>query len=428
MDAPQTVSDCPMPADELEHAIVAASTRINSWTYELLVLVRQFDERECWRNWGFDNCANWLHWSCDLSLSAAREKVRVARALKALPMTDAEFAGGALSYSKLRALTRVANVENEASLIEFAKTTTAARLEERCRQLRNVRPESCAEANRNHANRSLIISRDAERGTMSFTIEVPVEQGQLISQAVDKAAERAVAMGPELESESWRAQQADALVDIARSYLGGADAGGSSADHYQVIVHIDEGALRGGEGRADLPLESVRRLTCDGSIVGLVERDDGEPIRLGRKQRTVTAAVRRALWSRDGGCRFPGCTHTKYVDVHHVRHWADGGETNPDNLVLLCTRHHRLVHEAGFTIDSDNEGQWYFRRPDGRAIPAFGYRNLDMIDDHLGVAGHASAEEFKDSAMALRDSGSAPYSVEVRATHTRKYANGIPVP
>ena len=113
----------------------------------------------------------------------------------------------------------------------------------------------------------------------------------------------------------------------------------------------------------------------------MTDGPDGEPLNVGRQQRTVTTAIRRALWARDGGCSFPGCTHTRFVDAHHVQHWSQGGETSVANTMLLCSSHHRLVHEGSYTIRKDAHDHWYFRRPDGRAIPAHGYQPQDMIDE-----------------------------------------------
>jgi Domain of unknown function (DUF222)/HNH endonuclease len=114
----------------------------------------------------------------------------------------------------------------------------------------------------------------------------------------------------------------------------------AAADHYQVVVHVDDSALRGGLGRSDLPTETVKRLTCDGSLITIVEDDRGTPLDVGRKQRTVSTPLKRALWSRDRHCSFPGCHNRRYVDAHHIRHWASGGETSLDNLTLLCSHHH----------------------------------------------------------------------------------------
>ncbi len=128
-------------------------------------------------------------------------------------------------------------------------------------------------------------------------------------------------------------------------------------------------------------MDTVKRLSCDGSLVTVTEDEDGTPLDVGRKQRTVSAPLKRALWARDRGCSFPGCDHKHYVDAHHVQHWADGGATSLENLALLCAHHHRLLHEGGFRMRRDGEGRWYFQRADGRAIPQFGYRLADLRDD-----------------------------------------------
>jgi hypothetical protein len=188
----------------------------------------------------------------------------------------------------------------------------------------------------------------------------------------------------------WRAQQADALVAMAKAYLSGGGIGTprSAADHYQVVIHTDASALRGGAalhgglGRSDLPVETVKRLTCDGSLITIVEDEDGTPLDVGRKRRTVTTALKRALWARDRHCSFPGCHNRCYVDAHHIEHWAEGGQTCLTNLTLLCTFHHTLLHEGGFKIRRDGEGAIYFQRPDGRVIPRFGYRLDDMRDTY----------------------------------------------
>jgi hypothetical protein len=388
MNATNPLAERRVAIDELDRSIVNLCARINAANYELLVLIREFDERAGFLKWGLSNCTQWLHWRCDLSLSAAREKIRVAHALKDLPEISRAFSTGTLSYSKVRALTRIATPSNESSFLDFAMTTTAARVEERCRQLRNSQPESAAMANRVHQGRSLRTWRNAERGTMTITVEVPIEDGELIDQALSKAIESGTANGPEFASTSLAAQQADALIDVCKSYLHGtSDSRSNSGDAYQVVIHVDHSALTRGEGRSDLPVESVKRLTCDGSTVTMSENARGEPLSIGRKQRTVPTAINRALWARDRGCSFPGCTHTRYVDAHHVQHWADGGETSLDNLMLLCTQHHRLVHEEGYEVHRDIQNRWYFRRPDGRAIPDTGYLPDDMLDDDVAGRG-----------------------------------------
>jgi len=372
--------------DELDRNIVSLSFLMNSCCYELLLLIREFDERLGWLKWGLSSCAEWLHWRCDLSMSAAREKVRVAHALKILPAITSAFSRGELSYSKVRALTRVAKADNEEEFLAFALKTTASRLEERCRELRCGMVDSIGEAIRAHANRSLRLHRDADRGMMTMTVELPLETGELVEKALDRSRDSSALQTPELADQSWSVQQADALVTVVSAYLSGnGESSASTSDNYQVTVHVDRSALAEGEGRSSLPIESVKRLCCDGDAVVIVENEEGEPLSVGRKTRTVPTAIKRALQARDKGCVFPGCHHTRFVDAHHVKHWSAGGETSLENLILLCSRHHRLVHEGGFRIERDFQNKWFFKRPDGRAVPSCGYQAQDLIDDELGT-------------------------------------------
>ena len=177
----------PTPIDALDQRILNLCTRINAATYELLVMIREFDERGGCLKWGIECTAKWLAWRCDLSMATAREKVRVAQALKHLPLVSAAFRTGELSYSKVRSLTRVANVDNEEDLVAFALRNTASHVAGYCRELRMGTPQSDGIAERAFANRCLRVRRDAERGMMSVTVELPLEAGELIEKALDKA-------------------------------------------------------------------------------------------------------------------------------------------------------------------------------------------------------------------------------------------------
>ena len=373
-----------VPIDDLDQAIVDLAARINAETYDLLVLIRQFDERAGWLKWGLGNCAEWLHYRCDFSMNAAREKVRVAHAMKTLPKMAAAFSSGRLSYSKVRAMTRVVGAHNEEELLSFALKTTTARVEERCRELRCGSVDSLDGALCAFANRSLRVSRNAERGMMTISIDLPMETGEVVEKALDKARDDSM---PRVEfiDESWSARQADALVSMASSFLSGnIEKTRNTSDDYLVTIHVDQSALANGKGRSSLPIESVKRLCCDGHTVILGKDEKGEPLNIGRKTRTVPTAIKRALVARDKTCSFPGCHHTRFVDAHHIRHWSAGGETCLDNLMLLCSQHHKLVHEGGFAIERDYQNHWFFKRPDGRAVPACGYHPKDMMDDDVG--------------------------------------------
>jgi hypothetical protein len=394
--------------DELDAAIGKLVRQMNADCYQMLVLVREFDDRFGWKKWSFRTCAEWLAWRSEIGLSAAREKMRTAHALRALPAISAAFAEGRLSYSKVRALTRVADLRQEDLLLAYALSTTAENVEERCRQIRNVAPESAHHAQRAWRNRSLTMWRDEKRGLLRFTLEVPIEEGELVARAIDcavAAGEVTMDTDPavvESRGTAWRAQQADALIAVMKSYLDGGHGGegGSTADHYQVVVHADAQSLRGGTGRSDLPLETVKRLLCDCSFATVFEDEDGQPLDAGRKQRVVSTPLRRALYARDRGCTFPGCHRKRYLDGHHLEHWIDGGETVPDNMTLLCTYHHRLLHEGGFSIVKDDDATLRFITADGRTIPRCGYRREDFVDDDVGEAdGGPSAEGFCTMAV-----------------------------
>ena len=366
--------------DDLEDAIVNLARQMDATMYGYLQLIREFDERHGWKAYSFTDCAHWLSHRCAMTLQTAHDHVRVARALKDLPRVCAGLADGSLSYSKVRALVRLATPDNEQALVEFAGKLTAATLETRIRELKNGESASIAEANRAHGARTLHRSY-GDDGTLKLEVVLPIELGEVVMQAVEKALS-AMDEDPRAPHDFF-ARQADALVDVAKAYVSGtgeAENAVSSADLYQVLVHVDESALRGEGGRSDLPLASVRRLLCDGGVVPVVETQDGEPLSVGRKQRTIPPAIRRALRSRDRQCSFPGCTHERYLDAHHVQHWADGGETSVNNLLLLCTSHHRAVHEGGYQVRRDYQGKVYFMTPRGKVVPACGRYERSDVD------------------------------------------------
>ena len=176
-------------------------------------------------------------------------------------------------------------------------------------------------------------------------------------------------------------RRADALVRMAQGYSSQADS--NSADRFMVHVHTDMETLRADglndqaelEDGGNICAETARRVSCDAGLVHWLDSSEGEPLSIGRKSRTIPPAIRRALQRRDGGCRFPGCTCSRFVDAHHIQHWADGGETAMENLVLLCRHHHRLVHEGGFGLGKSLQGVIEFSNPAGEVIPTDAARN-----------------------------------------------------
>ena len=142
----------------------------------------------------------------------------------------------------------------------------------------------------------------------------------------------------------------------------------STADRYQVIVHVSEEESHVEDG-PHVSAETSRRIGCDCNVIRVRDGENGEPLSIGRRSRLVPPAIRRALRLRDDGCRFPGCTRRHFVDAHHIEHWSDGGETSVDNLVQLCRHHHRLVHEGGFSCERGRSGEIAFRDDRERPLP-----------------------------------------------------------
>lgn len=387
----------------LADEITTLYAHINAATFRLLQLIASFDEQGLYSHFGAQTTAHWLNWACGIGMGTAREKVRVARALEALPQISSAFQAGGLSFSKARALTRVATPDSEATLLELARSSTAAQTERIMSHYRQALLQD-------DANHSFITeeSRSFEAhwdqyGNLSFRGHLSPDQGAVFLKALDKVL---LGMGLSFEQQLNRqrsfeeqlydpypvaAQRADALMRMAEQALdeptseASVDKSSSTADRFQVSVHVSAETLAA-EGMLDLddppeieagPVigrERARRLCCDGSVVPIVENAEGEVLNVGRKTRTVPPAIRRALKKRDKGCRFPGCHHTYSVDAHHIQHWADGGETRLDNLVLLCRHHHGLLHEGGYTIEreitSDTEGvcsRYVFTSPSGYA-------------------------------------------------------------
>jgi len=164
-------------------------------------------------------------------------------------------------------------------------------------------------------------------------------------------------------------------VLMAETLLSSGPAARSGGESYQVVVHVDAATLDDDEDGscqledgAALHPETARRLACDASLVRIVERD-GRPLSVGRKSRSVPPALRRALQSRDRACRFPGCRHRRFLHAHHIDHWARGGRTDLSNLIHLCSRHHRLLHEGGYRVERGAGGALRFERPDGQLLP-----------------------------------------------------------
>ena len=430
--------------DEVVAELVALSARIDAALQRQLALIREIHERELWFIWGVRTCAQWLAWRLGLSPGAARERLRVALALGQLPKLDRALAQGRVSFSKVRAMTRVATPENEAKLLECALHATAAQLERICRGMRLVarqeeaiaegRPpfeprerrldvHGCADGT---AKLTMVVHRDeaaqvlgaidrvraalrdeaGKRGAMPDRADALVRMAALAVEALTGQApadEAAVPSSPADKPDPWSIPPSSTTAAAAQPPAKAATSPApaqthpqpappnvsaetppapracTGADHALVSFHLqpeafDDGFVAVLDDGSRVPAETFRRVSCDCALTATVEDERGQLLDVGRRSRTISPALRRALARRDDGCRFPGCTCNRYLHAHHVEHWSAGGETRIENLLTLCPFHHRLVHEGGFTIELDSGGEPIFRTPvfgtrGGRVIP-----------------------------------------------------------
>jgi len=378
--------------DRLGDEIAELSAHLDAATAHLLDLIREFDTREGW-NTGFRSCAAWLSWRVGLDLGAARERVRVARALGTLPLLAQALARGELSYAKVRALTRVATPETEERLLAVGRGGTADHVERIVRGWRRMdRKAEAAEDSRRHASRALHVYQD-EDGMVVLRGRLAPEVGAVLVQALAAAREAlyqqagmqagdaggAPHAGPadvSAETPTMAQQQADALGLLAETALHHGIDPGTPGERYQVVVHVDAPVLADPdepgqsalEDGTHVSAETSRRLACDASRLVMQHGSDGRVVEVPARTRTIPPALRRALHHRDRGCRFPGCG-VRFGQGHHIRHWAQGGPTTLSNLAMLCRRHHRAVHEEGYQVDRQLDGELRFRRPDGQLLP-----------------------------------------------------------
>ncbi len=374
--------------DDLGDEIATLAAHLDAATHRLLTCIREFDRSNGWSAHGALTCAHWLSWRIGLDPATAREKVRVARALGDLPKIDDALRRATLSYAKVRALTRVATSTTEEQLLEIALHTTAAQLERICRGFRAM---SAADPAHPGARERWLSDRALPNGMVKIEIVLHSDEAALVLKAVERAREDARAapkrQASDVSAETPAAGQTgamdamvpdrvDGLVAVAEGFLARGPTVGSGGDRFQVFVHLAQEPLAAGGSLAAtlddgtrVSAEAFRRVACDAAVVAATATPGGAVLDIGRRTRTIPPAIRRALWLRDRGCRFPGCTNRTYVHGHHIRHWIHGGETRLGNLVLLCSAHHRMVHEASFSTRCEADGSLVFFDSKGQKLP-----------------------------------------------------------
>ena len=402
---------------QLEEELCSQAAHLAVAECHLVILIAEFDRREAWADQGLRSCAHWLNWRCGVALGAAREQVRVGRALRELPIVRQAFASGQLSYSKVRAITRVATPEMEEALVEIARSTSASQLETLVREYRRADPGEGRAALARHALRFVRSHTDAD-GMVVIHARLSPEDGACVLAAIETVREAmrgsrlhgeggpggtaAAADGSDASPVPWGVSaetrgglspssgpcegpgdeagpdRADALVAVCESVLDGNFRDTRDGPGTLVLVHVDETVLENPDRPGCCAVDragafaahSARRLACDAAVSRLVYRGDGEVVPKGRT-RSVPLRMRRAVLARDRGCRFPGCAQRAFVDLHHVVYWTDGGPTTPGNLLCLCRHHHRLVHEGGYRVVVDEvvPGRLRVWTPEGNEVP-----------------------------------------------------------
>jgi Domain of unknown function (DUF222)/HNH endonuclease len=363
------------PIAELATEISTLAGHINAAQYRFLKLIAEFDRRKGWSDGFTQSCAHWLNWKCGIGMGAAREKVRAALALENLPKVAAAMETGALSYSKVREITRVATPETEDALLMVAEHGTASHVENLVRAFRRSQEaEELSREARQQESRRVSVRHDDD-GSMVLFCRLPAEVGARLLRAIDNAVDDVPAGTSDEPRLPFHVRRADALGVLAESFLAHGAMDMNGGDRNQIVVHVAAETLRDRkagcceiEPGPSIAAETARRMSCDASLIAMIESEEGEPLNVGRKTRAISPALWRLLRSRDKGCRFPGCANSRYMDGHHIVHWANGGETKPSNLVCLCRFHHRAVHEGGIRIHVLDDGAMRFVRANGVVI------------------------------------------------------------
>ena len=378
---------------ELVQQLRDLTAGIDIATATMLSLLSEIDRREAWAGFGIKSCAHWLSWRCGIGVVAARSHVRVARALRELPKIRAEFDSGRLSYAKVRAITRIADLDNEDDLVHLAHSATAAQTERAVRAWRRVDVLAGPEVER----LSEVRWHWDDDGMLVLRARLSPDEGGILLAAIGAVRVPEVAAETHIDEETApgigaaeaaqtiprnrlaeeSATRVDALVGLARAFLDPQGRVDQNPEPH-LVVRVDSRVLSEDvrAGRATFELGGAlsaamaRRLACDCAVIALLT-DGDDVLNVGRPSRRISVRMARALRARDGGCVFPGCCERRpaRLQAHHVWHWADGGPTELPNLVLLCRYHHRSVHEDGYLITfAPGATGFIFASPGGVAL------------------------------------------------------------
>jgi hypothetical protein len=355
-------------------AMDAVHARIGQAQRELLGLIEEADRLEAWRAEGARDTAHWLSMRYGISCWKAQRWIVAAHALEGLPRLSVALECGDLGIDKVVELARFASAETEADLVRWARRVSCAAVRRRGDLALRASTQDVIEAER---ARSVTWWYFDEGRRFGLEAELPAAQGAIVARALERVAQTVPAMPDEQDGCFASARRADALVALCSARL----AGDADPDRATVVVHAQMEGLQNGTGGCEVedgPVihpRTAQRLLCNARVQAVVEDATEDVVALGRMSREPPAWMIRQVRYRDRECRFPGCGARRFTEAHHLVWWRHGGRTELDNLVLICSFHHRLVHEYGWSMRREADGEVGWFRADGtryRAGPSPG--------------------------------------------------------
>jgi HNH endonuclease len=330
---------------------------------EVTQIVREADDNGDWRAAGCTSSAQWLAQICSSDHRTAVRLTRTSHALRSLPALDHALGSGTLTLDQVAAAAEVATPETDAELARIAvgKAPGAIALE-----ARKLVPPAVTDDRVLYERRALSMSWTPGRRELVLSGRLPLEQGAVFEEAIwsiakpRRAADKKA--GAILE---WSQSAADALVTLARQ--GGDSGGGVRRSPATLIVHLSEDAPPLLEGAGPLSPETAERLVCDARRLTI--KPSGRDLVHSRVGRCASYVQLRALRKRSDHCQYPGCTAVRELEAHHILPVEHGGKTELDNLILLCLRHHKLLHDHHIRTSGTGEHP-VFADAAGRAITA----------------------------------------------------------
>ena len=369
-------------AKELDDMIGELSAHAHATLARVAKASAEFDAIGGWGDGGIRSFPHWLAIKAGFDMHTGSELLRVGQALNLLPKIAAAFGAGQLSFDKVRQVTTVAAPANEEILLEIAQGASGSQLARICRALRRINEANAPEQADEHLSRRGLWMHWDDDGMLELKAKLTPEDAAVVQAALESITGSRPVPEPaddgvkDPADDRWAARNADALVAMCEHVVaGGAENLITTTAARQVVVHVDVGVLTGEasdgrcyvEGGSPLSAAAARRIGCDAEVVAVTERN-GLPIDVGRKQRIVPERLRMALHVRDRFCRFPGCGVPAHrTEAHHYEHWALGGGTDLDNLLLLCGFHHRGHHAGAFRIRKTSDS-YSFETDDGHVI------------------------------------------------------------